>query len=193
MKSNQLWCVSYSHERGVQQHIYFGPWSLGKGQKVKYYYISITKSVSKTFIPIFVCVLTNKTSNVIFFLSPVLCPRGGLGVKNLFFPNMVMWYIKFKGWWEEQNTSNLGNQGSYCSRHGIYTKYMESYCSHHGIQLTCTKYKDSITVTMISILPVQSTSGNLWQSSWEQGKLLHAPWYLAYLYKVQGNLCKSSW
>ena len=31
-----------------------------EGQKVKYHLISITKSISKIFIPIFVCVLTNE-------------------------------------------------------------------------------------------------------------------------------------
>ena len=33
---------------------------LERGQKVKYHLISITKSISKIFIPNFVCVLTNK-------------------------------------------------------------------------------------------------------------------------------------
>ena len=32
----------------------------GRGQKVKYHLISITKSISKTFIPNFVCVLKNE-------------------------------------------------------------------------------------------------------------------------------------
>ena len=36
------------------------PGALGKGQKVKYHLISITKSISKIFIPNFVCVLTNE-------------------------------------------------------------------------------------------------------------------------------------
>ena len=36
------------------------PWALGRGQKVKYHLISITKSISKIFIPNFVCVLTNE-------------------------------------------------------------------------------------------------------------------------------------
>ena len=36
------------------------PGALGRGQKVKYHLISITKSISKIFIPNFVCVLTNK-------------------------------------------------------------------------------------------------------------------------------------
>ena len=36
------------------------PGALGKGQKVKYHLISITKSVSKIFIPNFVYILTNE-------------------------------------------------------------------------------------------------------------------------------------
>ena len=36
------------------------PWALGRDQKVKYHLISITKSISKIFIPNFVCVLTNE-------------------------------------------------------------------------------------------------------------------------------------
>ena len=45
------------------------PWALGSGQKVKYHLISITKSISKIFIPNFVCVLTNeryKTYQMVF-------------------------------------------------------------------------------------------------------------------------------
>ena len=38
----------------------FWPRLLGRGQKVKYHLISITKSISKIFIPNFVCVLTNE-------------------------------------------------------------------------------------------------------------------------------------
>ena len=34
--------------------------ALGRGQKVKYHLLSITKSVSKIFIPNFVCVLANE-------------------------------------------------------------------------------------------------------------------------------------
>ena len=54
-------CVSYSHEWGVQQQFFLAlpPGALGTGQKVKYL-ISITKSISKIFIPNFVCVLTNE-------------------------------------------------------------------------------------------------------------------------------------
>ena len=35
------------------------PGALGRGQKVKYHLISITKSISKIFIPNLLCVLTN--------------------------------------------------------------------------------------------------------------------------------------
>ena len=61
-KFNQIWCATYSHEWGVQQLIFFAPTpgALGRGQKVKYHLISITKSISKIFIPNFVCALTNE-------------------------------------------------------------------------------------------------------------------------------------
>ena len=36
------------------------PGALGRGQKVKYHLISVTKSISKIFLPNFVCVLTNE-------------------------------------------------------------------------------------------------------------------------------------
>ena len=41
---------------------FFGPapWGPGGGQKVKYHLISITKSISKIFIPNLVCVLANE-------------------------------------------------------------------------------------------------------------------------------------
>ena len=75
--------------------------ALERGQKVKYL-ISITKSISKIFIPNFVCVLTNERyklniSDGIFILSLGSCPRGGtLGHwgcprgQFVFYSNMVM-------------------------------------------------------------------------------------------------------
>ena len=61
-KFNQIWCVRYLHEWGAQHNFFFTPppGALGRGQKVKYHLISITKSISKIFIPNFVCVLTNE-------------------------------------------------------------------------------------------------------------------------------------
>ena len=47
---------------GCATAIFFAspPGALGRGQKVKYYLISITKSISKIFMPNFVWVLTNE-------------------------------------------------------------------------------------------------------------------------------------
>ena len=61
-KFNQIWCVSYSHEWGAQRQFFLGPppGALERGQKVKYHLISITKSISKIFIPNFMCVFTNE-------------------------------------------------------------------------------------------------------------------------------------
>ena len=61
-KFNQIWCVSYSYKWGVQRQFFFGPppGALGRGQKVKYHLISITKSISKIFKPNFLCLLTNE-------------------------------------------------------------------------------------------------------------------------------------
>ena len=84
------------------------PGALGRGQKVKYHIISITKSISKIFIPNFVCVLTNeryKTYKMEFSFCPLgHAPGEGLwgaagaqGVKKNLFSNMVMWHIKSTG------------------------------------------------------------------------------------------------
>ena len=72
------------------------PRALGRGQKVKYHLISITKSISKIFIPNFGCVLANeryKTYQKGFsFCCLGHAPRVGLrgtggaqGVKIIFF------------------------------------------------------------------------------------------------------------
>ena len=77
------------------------PGALGRGQKVKYHLISITKSISKIFIPNFVCVLTNEryTTYPTGFLfcrlghAPgvgLLGTGGTQGVKQFFFSNMAM-------------------------------------------------------------------------------------------------------
>ena len=84
------------------------PGALGRGQKVKYHLISITKSISKIFISNFVCVLTNeryKTYETGFSFCPLghapgvgLWGAGGArGGQIFFFSNMVMWYIKSTG------------------------------------------------------------------------------------------------
>ena len=84
------------------------PGALGRGQKVKYHLISITKSISKIFKPNFVCVLTNeiyKTYQTGFTFCPLghapgvglLGAGGAQGGQKIFFSNMVMWYIKSTG------------------------------------------------------------------------------------------------
>ena len=105
-KFNQIWCVSYSHEWGARRQILAPPpGALGRGQKVKYHLISITKSISKIFIPNFVYVLTNeryKTYQTGFFLkkrrgycyrlrpSVMLSPPKPLGEIQ---PNLVCEYL----------------------------------------------------------------------------------------------------
>ena len=57
------------------------PGVLGKGQKVKYHLISITKSISKIFIQNFVCVLTNKRYKT-YQTGSLFCRLGhALGVR----------------------------------------------------------------------------------------------------------------
>ena len=60
---SNLVCVCVTPINGVcNVNLFFAPppGALGRGQKVKYHSISITKSISKIFIPNFVCVLTNE-------------------------------------------------------------------------------------------------------------------------------------
>ena len=80
------------------------PGALGRGQKVKYHLISITKSMSKIFVPNFVCVLANesKKKHIRFCLlghAPGVGLRGTGGAQGVifFFSNMVMWHIKSMG------------------------------------------------------------------------------------------------
>ena len=104
------------------------PGALGRGQKVKYHLISITKSISKIFIPNFVCVLTNerhKTDRIFIFL-PGSCPRGGtwgyLGAKIKFCPLCYLllnhwtklnqiWCVSYSHEWGAQSKKNLGPGG----------------------------------------------------------------------------------
>ena len=82
------------------------PGALGRGQKVKYHLISITKSISKIFIPNFVCVLTNEKYKT-YQTGFLFCRLGhapGVGLwgtggaqGSFFFSNMVMWHIKSTG------------------------------------------------------------------------------------------------
>ena len=96
-KFNQI-LVCELHEWGAQRNFFLAPppGALGRGQKVKYHLISITKSISKIFIPNFVCVLTNERyktyqTGFLFYrlghaLGVGLWGTGGAqGVKKTFF------------------------------------------------------------------------------------------------------------
>ena len=79
--------------RNVKNFLAPPPGALGRGQKVKYHLISITKSISKIFIPNFVCVLTNERYKT--YQTGFLCGRlGHAPGGQKIFSNMVMWHIK---------------------------------------------------------------------------------------------------
>ena len=82
------------------------PGALGRGQKVIYHLISITKSITKIFIPNFVCVPTNeryKTYQTGFSFcrlghAPGVGLRGAGGAHGgQKTSNMIMWHIKSTG------------------------------------------------------------------------------------------------
>ena len=90
------------------------PGALGRGQKVKYQKISITKSISKIFKPNFVCLLTNeryKTYQKGFSFGPLgHTPGVGLGgtvggwvVQKKFFPKFnQIWCVSYLHQWHMQ-------------------------------------------------------------------------------------------
>ena len=100
------------------------PGALGRDQKVKYHWISITKPISKIFIPNFVCVLTNKRyktyqtgfSFCLLGHAPGVGLWGGLGVprgsKKYFFQTWSCGISNRRGWRAEQNASNIFILGS---------------------------------------------------------------------------------
>ena len=56
-KSNQIWCVSYSHEQEVQQH-FFGP--AGGVKRSNILKLQLQSQFQRFFIQNYVCVFTNK-------------------------------------------------------------------------------------------------------------------------------------
>ena len=62
---------------GTQSQFFLAPppGALGRGQKIKYHLISITKSISKVFIPNFACVLTNERYKI-YQTGFLFCPLG---------------------------------------------------------------------------------------------------------------------
>ena len=66
--------------RNIKKILAPPPGALGRGQKVKYHLISITKSISKIFIPNFVCVLTNERYKTYQMDFLICCLDHALGV-----------------------------------------------------------------------------------------------------------------
>ena len=109
-KFNQIWCVSYWHEWGVQRQTFFwpAPWGPGEGSKGQ---ISFKFNYKVNFEDFYtkLCVCSHKwkiqTFQTGFSFWPLghaqgvgLWGAGGAkGVKKIFFSNMVMWYIKWTG------------------------------------------------------------------------------------------------
>ena len=95
------------------------PGALGRGQKVKYHYISITKSISKIFKPNFVCLLTierYKTYQTGFsFRRLGHAPGvglggtvGGWGSKNFFPKFNQIWCVSYLHQWHMQRHNFFG-------------------------------------------------------------------------------------
>ena len=125
--------MSYSHEWSAQRKKFFfapTPGALGRGQKIKYHLISITKSFSKIFIPNFVCVLTNEryktyqTGFLFCHLGHALrVGLGGTGAKIKFGPAVCplsclllnhwtkfnqIWCVSYSHEWGGQRKTNFG-------------------------------------------------------------------------------------
>ena len=99
------------------------PGALERGQKVKYHLISITKSISKIFIPNFVYVLTNERYKTYQTMFSFFClghargvglwgARGAHVVKNLFFQTWSCGISNRWGWRAEQNAGKIFILGS---------------------------------------------------------------------------------
>ena len=72
------------------------PGALGRGQKVKYHLISITKSISKIFIPNFVCILANERYKT-YQTGFSFCPLGhapGVGLWGAGVPRGPIFFFK---------------------------------------------------------------------------------------------------
>ena len=98
--------LAYAGACNVKLFLALPSGALGRGQNVKYNFISITKSISKMFIPIFVCALTNekyKTNQTGFSFCHLDHAPGvelwGAGDAQGFkkISNMVMRHIKSNG------------------------------------------------------------------------------------------------
>ena len=90
------------------------PWALGRGQKVKYQLISITKSILKIFIPNFVCVLTNERYKT-YQTGFLLCCLGHA-------PGVGLWGAR-------------GAQGSFFFKHGHVAYQINEHDKQNRMQV----------------------------------------------------------
>ena len=118
-KFNQIWCVSYSHERGVQLHFFLVPLP-GEGSKGQ---ISFNFNYKVNFKDFFTkqCVCSHKSkiqniSDRIFILSPWSCPRDVTlvhwGSKKCIFQAWSCGISNRQGWQAEHNASKIFILGS---------------------------------------------------------------------------------
>ena len=100
-----MWCVGYSYKWGVHQQKKMAPspGALGRGQNVKYHFISITSQFQR-FVYQTVCVYSQmkdtkhvrRDFHYVAWVMPQGWDFGVLGCPggHFFFSNMVMWHIK---------------------------------------------------------------------------------------------------
>ena len=121
MKFNQIWCVSYWHEWGVHRQFFFAPprGALGRGQKVKYHLISITKSFLYQTLCLFSQMKDTKHIRQDFNSVALVMPKGPdfgalrvlRGSKN-FFQTWSCGISNRRGWQAEQNACKFFILGS---------------------------------------------------------------------------------
>ena len=114
-KSNKIWCVSYSHEWGVQQHFIFAPppGALRGGQKsLNFNYSQFQIFLYKT-LCVFSQIKIKDLSNRIFIPWVMHAPGvgiGGVGWSKIF---IFQTWSCGAGWWVEQKTSKIFTLESY--------------------------------------------------------------------------------
>ena len=110
-KFNQIWCVCYWHEWGVQGQTFFwprplGPWGgVKRSNIIKFQLQSQFQRFLYQTLCVFSQIKDTKHIRRDFYSVPWVMPQGsdfgGLGVprgsKKIFFSNMVMWHIKSTG------------------------------------------------------------------------------------------------
>ena len=181
-KFNQIWCVSYWHELGVQRQTFFGPapWGPGEGSKGQISFNFNYKVNLKDFYTK-LCVCSHKHIRRDFHSVPLVKPQGwdfGVlggtrGVQKIFFQTWSSGISNRRGWRAEQNASKifiLGsnwwpwnevkgqislNFGYHVNFKGFYTKFC--VCSH---KLNIQNISDRIFILSPGSCPRSGTLGH---------------------------------